>query len=69
MNGLRLIRGLFKKSREKISRREGLIGVGDKYNIIILMKDVGSQSLHPFLMRKYGLNVIMKADWRCLKDM
>ena len=24
---LRLIRGLFKKSREKISRREGLIGV------------------------------------------
>ena len=25
------------------------------------MKDVGSQSLHPFLMRKYGLNVIMKA--------
>lgn len=27
MNGLRLIRGLFKKSREKISRREGLIGV------------------------------------------
>jgi len=28
------------------------------------MKDVGSQSLHPFLMRKYGLNVIMKADWR-----
>ena len=27
MNGLRLTRGLFKKSREKISRREGLIGV------------------------------------------
>lgn len=27
MNGLRLTRGLFKKSREKISRREGLIWV------------------------------------------
>lgn len=27
MNDLRLIRGLFKKSREKISLREGLIGV------------------------------------------
>jgi len=32
------------------------------------MKDVGSQSLHPFLMRKYGLNVIMKADWRCFSS-
>ena len=30
MNGLRLIRGLFKKSREKIRRREGLIGVQDE---------------------------------------
>ena len=27
MNGLRLIRRLFKKNREKISQREGLIGV------------------------------------------
>jgi len=27
MNGLRLIRGLFKKNREKISRRERLIGM------------------------------------------
>ena len=29
MNGLRLIRGLIKKSREKIRRREGLIGGED----------------------------------------
>ena len=26
------------------------------------MKDVGSQSLHPFLMRKYGLNVAIIID-------
>lgn len=31
---------------------------------MMLIKGVGNGFLHPFLMRKYGLNVIMKTDWR-----
>ena len=31
---------------------------------MMLMEGVGSRFLHPFWVRKYGLNVIMKTDCR-----